>query len=97
MKQEFNADYWQNRYQLGQTGWDVGAITTPLRDYFDQMPNTGQRILVPGCGNAYEAEYLYHKGFVHTYVADVAEAPLQLFSERVPDFPKDQLLIQDFF
>ncbi|MBF8964554.1 methyltransferase domain-containing protein [Pontibacter sp. FD36] len=97
MKQEFNADYWQNRYQLGQTGWDVGAITPPLRDYFNQMPNTGQRILVPGCGNAYEAEYLFRKGFTHTYIVDVAEAPLHHFSERVPDFPKDQLLLQDFF
>lgn len=97
MKQEFNADYWQNRYQLGQTGWDVGAITPPLRDYFNQMPNTGQRILVPGCGNAYEAEYLFRNGFTHTYIADVAEAPLQRFSERVPDFPENQLLLQDFF
>lgn len=97
MKQEFNADYWQNRYQLGQTGWDVGAITPPLRYYFDQLPNTGQRILVPGCGNAYEAEYLFLNGFAHTYVADVAKAPLQRFSDRIPDFPKDQLLLQDFF
>ncbi len=97
MKEEFNAAYWQNRYQNNQTGWDVGAITPPLRDYFNQMPNTGQRILVPGCGHAYEAEYLYHKGFVHTYVADVAPEPLQRFSARVPEFPQDQLLLQDFF
>jgi methyl halide transferase len=97
MNQEFNADYWQSRYQNGQTGWDVGGITTPLQDYFDQMPNTGQRILVPGCGNAYEAEYLFRKGFVHTYVADVAEAPLRQFAARVPDFPKEQLLLENFF
>lgn len=97
MKEEFNAAYWQNRYQNNQTGWDVGAITPPLRDYFNQMPNTGQHILVPGCGHAYEAEYLYHKGFVHTYVADVVQEPLQRLSARVSDFPKEQLLHQDFF
>jgi methyl halide transferase len=97
MMQEFSADYWQNRYESGQTGWDVGTITTPLKDYFDQLPNTGQRILVPGCGNAYEAEYLYRSGFVHTYVADVALAPLEQFAKRMPDFPKEQLLHQDFF
>lgn len=97
MNQEFSADYWQNRYQNDQTGWDVGEITTPLKEYFDQLPNVGQRILVPGCGNAYEAEYLFLRGFRKTYVADVARAPLERFALRVPSFPKDQLLLQDFF
>ncbi len=97
MKQEFDASYWQNRYELGQTGWDAGVVTPPLKAYFDQMPNHHQRILIPGCGNAYEAEYLHLLGFKNVYVADVAEAPLDNFSSRVPDFPKDHLLLQDFF
>jgi SAM-dependent methyltransferase len=97
MEQENSAAYWQSRYQNGQTGWDVGAITTPLKEYFDQLSNTAQRILVPGCGNAYEAEYLHQKGFTKIFLVDVAEAPLQRFAARVPDFPKSQLLLQDFF
>ncbi|WP_347156861.1 methyltransferase [Pontibacter chitinilyticus] len=97
MHQEFNAAYWQKRYQVAQTGWDVGAITTPLKDYFDQLTDKNKRILVPGCGHAYEAEYLYRHGFEQVYVADIAEAPLQQLAARVPQFPKEQLLQQDFF
>ncbi|MHA6247709.1 methyltransferase domain-containing protein [Pontibacter sp. CAU 1760] len=97
MQEQINAAYWQKRYQSGQTGWDTGEITPPLKTYFDQLALKDLRILVPGCGRAYEAEYLYKAGFQKVYVADVAEAPLQEFAQRVPDFPKSQLLQQDFF
>lgn len=97
MNQDFNAAYWQQRYQQNQTGWDVGGITAPLKNYFDQLENKEQRILIPGCGNAYEAEYLHINGFKNVFVADVAKAPLQNFAARVPDFPEHHLLHQDFF
>ena len=97
MKQDFNAAYWQERYLSNQTGWDTNGITTPLKDYFDQLKDKDLRILIPGCGNAYEAEYLFHKGFPNVFVADVAPAPLENFARRVQDFPKDQLLPQNFF
>ena len=97
MEQDFNAAYWQSRYETARTGWDVGSITTPLKEYFDQLTDASLRILVPGCGNAYEAEYLFQNGFKKTYIADIADAPLRSFQKRVPDFPEGQLLWQDFF
>ncbi|MEJ8755677.1 methyltransferase [Pontibacter sp. H259] len=97
MKQDFNATYWQQRYLSNQTGWDTKGITTPLKVYFDQLTDKDLRILIPGCGNAYEAEYLFNNGFTHVYVADVAPAPLEQFASRVPDFPKEHLLLQNFF
>lgn len=97
MNQDFNAGYWQQRYQNEQTGWDVGSITTPMKEYFDQLTDKRQRILVPGCGNAYEAEYLFQNGFPNVYVVDLAEAPLQNLKERLPGFPDEQLLHRDFF
>ncbi|MBJ6118403.1 methyltransferase domain-containing protein [Pontibacter sp. BT310] len=97
MKQEFNAAYWQQRYQNNQTGWDTQGITTPLKAYFDQLTNKELRILIPGCGNAYEAEYLFKNGFKNVFVADVAPSPLENFADRVQDFPKEQLLLQNFF
>ncbi|MBF9254378.1 methyltransferase domain-containing protein [Pontibacter sp. 172403-2] len=97
MNQDLDANYWQQRYQENKTGWDAGAITPPLKNYFDQLPDKSLRILIPGCGNAYEAEYLYALGFSQVYVADVARAPLQHFAARVPAFPKEHLLHQDFF
>ena len=97
MTEDFNAAYWQDRYQTARTGWDTGSITTPLKEYFDQLQNKNLRILIPGCGNAYEAEYLFRKGFEQVYLVDIAAAPLKSFAARVPDFPPEQLLLQDFF
>lgn len=97
MEQQFDSNYWQHRYQRNQTGWDAGDVTTPLKEYFDQLQNKEIRILIPGCGNAYEAEYLYKQGFKQVYLVDIAEAPLQNFAQRMPNFPKEQLLQQDFF
>jgi hypothetical protein len=32
-----NKDFWNNRYIESKTGWDVGVITTPSKEYFDQL------------------------------------------------------------
>ena len=26
-------NYWEERYQKGETGWDAGKITTPIKEY----------------------------------------------------------------
>ncbi len=51
--------YWKYRYQQKQTGWDIGFASTPLVTYFDHLNDKDIKILIPGCGNAYEAEYLF--------------------------------------
>ena len=92
-----NSKYWQERYQTNQTGWDAGTITTPIKEYIDQLNNKSIRILIPGCGNAHEAAYLWQQGFKNVFLLDYAEAPLTNFSNQYPDFPKQQLLLKDFF
>lgn len=93
----FDAGYWEKRYEEGYTGWDTGAVTTPLKTYFDQLVDKNLRILIPGGGNSYEAEYLFRLGFGNVWVVDVAHAPLQNLLTRCPDFPKHQLIQGDFF
>jgi SAM-dependent methyltransferase len=95
----FDAPYWQARYGTpGRTGWDAGRATPPLRAYFDQLAVSQQpRILIPGAGRAYEAEYLHRLGFRHMVVADLAPEPLAELAARVPDFPKENLWLADFF
>ncbi len=95
MKEE--QDYWTKRYQEESTGWDIGYPSTPIKEYIDQLEDKSISILIPGAGNAYEAEYLWKQGFKNVFVMDISEFPLKQFQERNPDFPKSQLLLEDFF
>jgi SAM-dependent methyltransferase len=97
MSKELNENFWTQRYQDGSTGWDLGYVSTPIKEYADQLSDKSIRILIPGAGNSYEGEYLWKQGFKNVYIADISEEPLHNFSERVPDFPKEQLLHEDFF
>lgn len=90
-------NYWSDRYINQSTGWDLGEVSPPLQSYFDQLTNKELKILIPGAGNAYEAEYLFNKGFNNVYIIDVADQPLLDFKKRVPDFPSKQIIKGDFF
>jgi methyl halide transferase len=90
-------EYWNARYVTNDLGWDAGDITTPLKTYFDQFPNKSASILIPGAGNAYEAEYLFNKGFKHVFVLDFAGEPLNNIKKRCPALPSENLLKEDFF
>lgn len=94
---ELNTNYWNTRYTSGNTGWDLKEVSPPLKAYIDQLTNKRLKILIPGAGNAYEAEYLFKQGFEQVYVLDISEVPLQAFSIRNPDFPKAHLLHTNFF
>lgn len=89
--------YWSKRYKEDRTGWDIGYPSTPLKTYFDQLEINDLSILIPGAGNAYEAEYLFHLGFQNVHILDISSTPLQAFQKRVPHFPKAQLLHANFF
>lgn len=93
----FNEHYWTERYAHNQIGWDIGHISTPLKEYFDQLTDRNLRILIPGAGNAYEAEYLWSLGFENVHVVDLSVLPLQNIKERIPAFPSSQLIHADFF
>ncbi|MCA0132363.1 TPMT family class I SAM-dependent methyltransferase [Winogradskyella alexanderae] len=92
-----NKEYWDNRYEENKTGWNIGYISTPIKAYIDQLTDKSVRILIPGAGNSYEAEYLWKNGFKNVFVIDIAKIPLQNLKSRVPDFPLDHLIHDDFF
>lgn len=97
MSDELDLKYWNNLYLNKDSPWDVGEISQPLREYFSQLKNKNISVLIPGAGNAYEAEYLVNAGFENVYVCDFAEEPLKNLSDRCPKIKKENLLYIDFF
>ena len=92
-----NKEYWENRYHKKDFPWDAGNITTPLKEYFDQIENKNIRILIPGCGNSYEFEYLINQGFKNVTVLDYAETPVENLKKKTPDTYHKNILHEDFF
>ncbi len=97
MGDTLDAKYWNSRYEENRLGWDIGYPSTPLKSYIEQLEDQSIKILIPGGGNAYEAEYLFQNGFSNTYVVDVAQTAKVNFLKRFSTFPEHQFLVQDFF
>lgn len=89
--------YWDERYLQGHMGWDIGDVSPPLRVYFDQLADKQLAILIPGCGNSYEAEYLLKKGFTNITLLDISPVLIGRLRERLPATPALNLLQADFF
>lgn len=90
-------DFWNNKYESHETGWDLGMVSPPIKEYLDQCKNKDINILIPGAGNAYEAEFLHQQGFKNVTVIDLAPRALKSLEARVPNFPKENLIEGDFF
>ena len=93
----FNREFWEHKYENNKTGWDIGFVSTPIKKYINQLNNKELRILIPGGGNSYEAEYLLNKGFKNINVLDIVAQPLNNIHTRIPEFPKNNLIHQNFF
>jgi len=97
MKNKFDKLFWESKYEENKTGWDIGEVSTPLKTYFNQIDNKNLKILIPGGGNCYEAEYLHEQGFKNLHVIDIANQPLLNLKNRFPDFPEKKLINDNFF
>ena len=97
MTMKLNKEYWEERYEKDEIGWNVGKITTPIKEYIDQLKDKNIKILIPGAGNGYELEYLIEKGFNNSSVVDYATTPLENIKKRIPELDKSQIINADFF
>ena len=93
----FQKEYWSNRWNTNQTGWDLGQASPALMEYTKQLTDKNIKILIPGCGNAHEAQHLFKAGFKNIYVLDFAEEPLQNLKNALPEIPDEHLIYSDFF
>ncbi len=92
-----NKDYWDERYKNGSIGWDIGYVSTPLKEYFNQLRDRNMKILIPGAGNGYEASYLYNLGFSNVFYLDYLPEAIKSFKKINPYFPENRILKEDFF
>lgn len=90
-------NFWQDHWKNQNIPWDIGYPSPPIKTYIDQGIDKRIKILIPGCGNAYEAEYLIEKGFRNTFIIDIAPEAIESFVTRFPSFPTEQIICGDFF
>ena len=89
--------FWNLRYQNKQTGWDLGQVSEPIKKWFENQENKKINVLIPGAGKGYEVKYGFENGFENIFYMDFSTMAGDLFKETCPEFPKDQILIGDFF
>lgn len=92
-----SSEYWNQRYLNNEFAWDIGEVSTPLKTYIEQLKDKYLKILIPGAGNAYEADFLMELGFKNVSVLDFAKAPLDNIKKRNPAIKDEQLIEADFF
>lgn len=90
-------EYWTKQYQNKKTGWDIGYVSTPIKEYIDQLSDKSIKILIPGAGNSHEVEYLHKTGFTNVYLLEFSEEPIANFIKRAPSFPEKHIVQEDFF
>ena len=89
--------YWNSQYNANTTGWDLGQVSPPLKAYIDQLTNKDLRILIPGCGNTYEAAYLLQQGFTNVTVIDIAPILVAQLKEKFAFNPNIKIFFGNFF
>ncbi len=93
----FDKSYWEEKFISYETDWDIGYVSTPLKEYFEQLTNKDLKILIPDSGNGYEAEYLFSLGFKNVFIVEWSYTAIKNFLQRFPEFPAENTFQEDFF
>jgi SAM-dependent methyltransferase len=99
MVTKLDQSYWNERYESGYTGWDIGHVADPLKAYFDQLTNKDLSILIPGGGNSYEAIYLMEQGFTNVTIVDISTVVTERLQKNHAQWLDKglQIICLDFF
>lgn len=90
-------NYWRERWQRGDTPWDMGSASPALIAYCQQLRRKELKILIPGAGSGYEVDWLWTNGFQNVFALDFSEEALGRMAIRLPDFPAENRIQADFF
>ncbi|MBN2663898.1 MAG: methyltransferase domain-containing protein [Bacteroidales bacterium] len=94
---EYTIEFWDKKFTENKIGWDIGYASPPLVEYFENVENKNLKILIPGAGNAHEAEHLHKKGFMNIFMNDFSNQAIKSFKKRYPHFPDSKIINTNFF
>jgi len=95
--QPLNQNFWDSHWKEKNIGWDIGYAAPAITEYIQQYSNKNAPILIPGCGNAYEAEYLVKKGFTNIILIDIAPKAVEILKKKFKSTPQVHVICEDFF
>ncbi len=97
MEKSLDQNFWNERWEKQQTGWDIGYASTPIVDFMSGYINKEARILIPGCGNAYEAAFLSENNFRNITLIDISQVAIEKVKKKFQNDPNIQIILGDFF
>lgn len=96
MKQDNKQLFWDQRWKDNNTGWDINRVSPPIKEYIDTIKDKSIAILIPGCGNAYEAEYLLDNHFTNVTLIDISATLVESLKKKFEGKPV-RIVLGDFF
>ncbi len=96
-EKRLDQEYWETQYKTNATGWDLGKVSPPIKSYIDTLEDKNISILIPGCGNSHEAEYILSQGFTNITLIDIAPTLVSNLQEKFKNYPNIKIVLGDFF
>ncbi|MCW2118558.1 TPMT family class I SAM-dependent methyltransferase [Flavobacterium sp. 7A] len=97
MSKTLDQKYWDTQYKTNCTGWDLGCISPPIKTIIDKLEDKNIAVLIPGCGNTYEAEYLLQQGFTNITVIDIAPTLVSMLQLKFANNDNITIVLGDFY
>ncbi len=99
MKEQTPLDqtFWNSRWLESNTGWDIGYASPAITEFMGNYTPKDAAILIPGCGNAYEAEWLVENGFTNITLVDIAPQLVEILQEKFRNQSQIKVICADFF
>jgi len=88
--------FWEERYRINKVPWDFEGISAELADFLKTTKPSGQkRVLIPGCGSAYEVQAFLLAGW-DAWGIDFSEHAVER-AQKILGKNSDRILLGDFF
>lgn len=88
-------EFWENLYKEGKMPWDFGGVPSHVTKFAYGL-EAPKKILIPGCGSAWEAGFLAEEGF-DVRAIDISEEAIKRASQVLGKNDKIILEVVDFF